>query len=491
MNLFFKFFIVIVFASFLYGDVVVKSSDNFVLNENYVFEIEADGTDVEFPKIDKIDNYIVSNLGTSRTMTSINGNVVNKIKKTYAIKPTKEFTLPSFEIKVDGKTFKTKEKLVKEVIPSKTKSKNFDFKISLNKTTLYTGEDAILNMKFKYKKDLQIADLGFNMPVFNDIWSKKINEKNKSYEENGFIVQELNFLISPQKAGHLRIDPIKIEAKVIDENAFSYSLFSQAAKLEKIYSNSLTLDVKPLPKGVNLVGDFSIKTSVSKNEIKAGDSLSFKVEIDGTGNIDDMDDIKLNIKDATIFDDKPKIQTKIVNDKYVGSYKKSFSIIANKDFEIPQIQLKYFDKNTQKVVVKSSPTYKIKVKNIKSQKSFSGLEKAQPKEQVEVVKEKIVYKTSLNKMILSFILGVFLTIIAFSIYFYIKSKRALKHKDDLSLLKLVKKSKNENEMIKILLPYIGYNKNLDEIIFKLEKDKSIDFKSVKNEIIKILKILDL
>lgn len=81
MNLYFKFFILIVFTSFLYGNVVVKSSDNFVLNENYVFEIEADGTDVEFPKIDKIDNYIVSNLGTSRTMTSINGNVVNKIKR--------------------------------------------------------------------------------------------------------------------------------------------------------------------------------------------------------------------------------------------------------------------------------------------------------------------------------------------------------------------------------------------------------------------------
>lgn len=348
MNLYFKFFILIVFTSFLYGNVVVKSSDNFVLNENYVFEIEADGTDVEFPKIDKIDNYIVSNLGTSRTMTSINGNVVNKIKKTYAIKPTKEFTLPSFEIKVDGKTFKTKEKVVKEVIPSKTKSKNFDFKISLNKSSLYTGEDAILNMKFKYKKDLQISDLGFNMPVFNDIWSKKIDDKNKSYEENGFIVQELNFLISPQKAGHLRIDPIKIEAKVIDENAFTYSLFSQAAKLEKIYSNSLNLDVKPLPKGVNLVGDFSIKTSVSKNEINAGDSLSYKVEIDGIGNLDDMEDIKLNIKDATIFEDKAKIQTKIVKDKYTGSYKKSFSIIANKDFEIPQIQLKYFDKKTKK-----------------------------------------------------------------------------------------------------------------------------------------------
>jgi hypothetical protein len=490
MKLWFKFFILIFFITSLYSDVLIKSGDTFISNENFIFEIEANGSNVDFPKIDKIDNYIVSTLGTSRTMTSINGNVVNKIKKTFSIRPTKDFILPSFEVKVDGKVFKTKEKLIKKVIPTKSKSPNFDFQISLNKSSLYVGEEAILNLKFKYKKSLQIADLAFSMPVFNDIWSKKIANQDKSYEENGFVIQELNFLISPQKSGELRIAPIKIEAKVIDDNASAYSFFSQATKDERIYSNALNLDVKPLPNNVNLIGDFNIKTSISKNEINEGESISYKVEVDGTGNIDDMDDVKLNILDATVFEDKPKIETKIINNKNVGTYKKSFSIIANKDFVIPEIELKYFDKNTQKVVVKKTKSYKIKVNKVEKKESFKGLEKAEPKKEIEVVKQKTVYKTSFRNMAFSFVAGVVFTTIIFLLYSYIKNKSS-KQKDDLPLVKLVKNSKNENEIMKILLPYIGYNKNLDELIFKLEKDKNLDLKVIKKEIVKILESLKL
>ncbi|WP_428028588.1 BatD family protein, partial [Arcobacter sp.] len=167
MKLFFKlFFILIFFSIFAKCDVALKSNNNFILGENFVFEIEANGSDIEFPNIDKIDNQIVVNLGTSRTITSINGNVVNKIKKTYSFKPQKDFILPSFEVKIDGKSFNTKEKSITSYIPKKSKLKNFDFEISLNKSSLFVGEESVLNLKFKYKKDLQIVDLAFNMPIF-------------------------------------------------------------------------------------------------------------------------------------------------------------------------------------------------------------------------------------------------------------------------------------------------------------------------------------
>ncbi len=488
MKLFFKlFFILIFFSIFAKCDVALKSNNNFILGENFVFEIEANGSDIEFPNIDKIDNQIVVNLGTSRTITSINGNVVNKIKKTYSFKPQKDFILPSFEVKIDGKSFNTKEKSITSYIPKKSKLKNFDFEISLNKSSLFVGEESVLNLKFKYKKDLQIVDLAFNMPIFNNIWSKKIEQQNSSYEENGFVVQELNFLIFPQKSGLLEIPSIKIEAKVIDMNAYSYSLFSPATKTEKIYSNSLTLDVKPLPNNVNLIGEFLLKTSVSKEEINEGESVSYQVEVSGNGNIDDIEDIKLDIKDVTIFENKPEIKTKIEDNKNVGTYKKSFSIISNKDFEIPSISLSYYDQNIKKVVTQKSPSYKIKVKSIEKKTTFKGLEKAK-KEKIEI--EKIVYKTSLKQQLLFFILGMLFTILIFGLYFYVKNRK-VKQKDDLPLVKSIKKSKNNNELIKLLLPYIGYNKILDELIFKLEKDEKIDLKLIKKDIVNIVETLAL
>ena len=490
MKLFYKFFFILFLTvTSLYSNVILKSNDNFIVGEDFMFEIEAQGSNVEFPNIEKIDNQIVLNLGTSRTLTNINGNVLNKIKKSYSFKPKQDFVLPAFEVKIDGKVFSTKEKNITQTVVQKSQSSNFDFTISLNKTSLFVGEEAILNLKFKYKKDLEIADLAFSMPIFNHIWSKKI-EQQSSYEENDFIVQELNFLIFPQKSGVLKIPAIKIEAKVIDLNGYSYSLFSQPVKLEKIYSNSLDLDVKSLPNGVSLIGEFLLKTSISKEEINENESLSYKIEISGYGNIDDIEDIKLNIKDVTIFEDKAKIETKIENNKNVGTYKKSFSIISNDDFEIPSIEFKYFDKNIQKVVTQKSQNYKIKVKKLENKETFKGLEKAQTKEIVKEVEEKIVYKSSLEQKILFFILGVVFTILTFGLYYYAKNRKS-KQKDDLPLVKLIKKSKNKSEIIKILIPYIGYNKSLDEIIFRLEKDKNIELNIIKKEIVNIVKLLNI
>jgi hypothetical protein len=288
----------------------------------------------------------------------------------------------------------------------------------------------------------------------------------------------------------LKIPAIKIEAKVVDLSAYSYSLFSQPVKVEKIYSNSLDLDVKSLPDGVSLIGEFLLKTSISKEEINENESLSYKIEISGYGNIDDIEDIKLNIKDVTIFEDKAKIETKIENNKNVGTYKKSFSIISNDDFEIPSIELKYFDKNIQKVVTQKSQNYKIKVKKSEIKEAFKGLEKAQTKEIVKEVEEKIVYKASLKQMILFFILGIVFTILTFGLYYYVKNRKS-KQSDDLPLVKLIKKSKDKSELIKILIPYIGYNKSLDDMIFKLEKDKNIELNVIKKEIINIVKLLNI
>jgi len=482
-------FILLFFVSTLFANVVLKSSNNFVMDENFIFEIEAEGSDIEFPDIKKIDNQVVINLGTSRTISNINGNILSKIKKTYSFKPKHEFILPSFEVKIDGNTYKTEEKTIKELIPQKSNSSNFDFGISVNKDSLYVGEESLLTLRFKYKKDLQINDLAFAMPIFNNIWSKKIEGQN-SYEENGFIVQELKFLIFPQKSGILKIPSIKIEAKIVDLSNFSYSLFAPPTKTEKIYSNSLNLDVKPLPNGVSLVGDFLLKTSVSKTSINEGDSLSYKVEISGNGNIDDIDDIKLNIKNATIYEDKPKIETKIENNKNIGSYTKSFSIIANENFEIPAIEFKYFDIKMQKVVTQKSQSYKIKVNKLKAKESFKGLEKSNTKNVEKVIEEKIVYKSSLKQKVLFFILGIIFTLLIFGLYFYVKNRK-LKEKDDLPLISLIKRTKNKNDLIKILLPYIGYNKRLDEIIFSLEKEKNLDLKIIKKEIVDIIKSLNL
>ena len=97
-----------------------------------------------------------------------------------------------------------------------------------------------------------------------------------------------------------------------------------------------------------MIGDFNISASVNKIDIKQGESVSLKLEISGVGNFDDIEDIKLDIPNATVYDNKPDVKTKYSDLGYEGTYTKVFSIIPESSITIPSIKLKYFDKKNKK-----------------------------------------------------------------------------------------------------------------------------------------------
>ncbi len=130
-----------------------------------------------------------------------------------------------------------------------------------------------------------------------------------------------------------------------------------APKVVKVYSNELKFDVKDLPKGINYIGDFEIDASIDKSKIKQGESISYRLNIKGVGNFDDIQDIKLNIANATIYDNKAEINTKYTNNGYEGNYAKVYSIVPSTSVEIPSIAFKYFSKKDKKIVEKKDKIF--------------------------------------------------------------------------------------------------------------------------------------
>lgn len=486
-NIFNFFIFILFFTTTLFAKVVLISPDNFIENEPFIFEIEAIGKSVKIDDIKDIDGNIVQTLGSNRTITSINGEITTKIKKSFQLFPKEKFIIPSYAVEIDGKVFKTDEKTINKIQPQKTYSNNYELALEVEKNSLFVGEETILKLKFKYRRDLQIVDLALVMPTFKNIWMKQLKDT-KNYDEGAYNVQELEFLIFPQKSGSLKLPAIRIDAKVLDNQYSSYSLFSPPTKDIKIYSNMVDLEVKDLPQGINLIGEFILKSSISKEEVDFNKPVSFKINIDGYGNIEDIKDIKLNINNATIYENKPIIKTDIENKRYKFSYEKSFSILSNKDFVIPSIELKYYDKKIGDIVTQKTQEYKIKVNN-QIENRVAVLEKATQNTPTTLkTEEKIVYKSSNKDKILFFILGCLLSLLIIGLYFYVKNRKINK-KEDLPLVKLVKKAKTKESLLKILIPYLAIDNGLDDIIFRLEKDKEIDLKVIKKEIINILNSL--
>ncbi|WP_122894092.1 BatD family protein [Arcobacter peruensis] len=475
-----------IFIISLFSNVELNLPKEVIKGEPLVFSLTISANDIKMPKLDTINSYSVQEISSSTSTNIINNKITRSIRKIYSLYPSKDFEFPSLKFIIDGKEFFTKSQKITLKNSQKTVSPIFDLSLKANNKDLYVSENFVLTVVFKYKKNSNIVDLSFEKPNFDNFWYKQL-PNTKQYEENGFIVQELNFLLFPLKEGILKVNPLKINAQIIDASN-SYSLFSNTSSNIKIYSNELEFNVKKLPSNTNLIGKFDIKASVDKSKVKQGEAISYKLVITGNGNIEDIKDIKLNIKNITIYDNKPKIKAKYEDGKYKGTYTKVFSIIPNDSITIPKIKIEYFDKDLEQVISKYSDEINIVVEKNNEIKKVELLQKAK-KEVKEKQVIKIVEKTSQKDRIIFFTLGIIVGMLILGLYFYVINYKRINKSNETSLIKKVKSSNTKDELLKILAVYIKINSSLDELIFKLEEQK--DIKIIKKEIIKKLKELKL
>ena len=303
-----------------------------------------------------------------------------------------------------------------------------------------------------------------------------------------------SFIISssPKKSGKIVIDPLKIGIVQVDSRYPSYGGFFRSAntKTVPVYSNKLELNVKPLPGGVKLIGDFNIDAKVDKSEIDTGESVSYKIIISGRGNLDDIDEIKLNIPNGVVYDNPAKKEYNLINGVYGGKYEKTYSLTAAEDFTIPSVSLSYFDKKTNSVKKVSTKPYHIKVKGAKK----VSKPKLQTVEDLKggdtPVKEKIVtkvVKTSDNQKFVFYLFGLFCGIMVSLAVYFIKTKKS-GQKSEIPIEKSIKRVKNKEELLKLMVIYINIDEELDKIIFALDNNCSDEeFKGYKKDMISLIK----
>ena len=472
--------------NFVYANISMHSPAKFYVGEPVIFTLEAIGNNILFPKIENIEGFIVTKNGSSSSLTIINGQRNQNLLQQYKFYPNKTIIIPSFKIIIDNKEYFTQKKEVKKINVQKTKSKYIDFTIDVTNKELYVGEQTIFTLIFKYRKDLQIVDLGFTEPVFSGFWSKQLTQP-KKYDEGLFIVQELKYVIFPQKSGKIDIPALRVDVSLLDDRDNGMSFFGPPRRVEKIYSNELNLNVKNLPKNIFLIGEFTISDTIDKKVIKAGDALNFEIQIQGRGNIDDVPELTLDIPNATIYENKAVKTYDMTNGIYGGVYKKSFSIVASEDIEVPSITLKYFDIKDKTIKELKTLKYDIKVEQNSVLKNEVQLYKQQKSTNVEVTEVINVIKTTDNQKILYFFFGFIVSALIFGLLLYVIKLKAIKNVKELPLEKEVKKAKSISELLNILISYINVDDDLDKLIYALEKNKNEKFKEIKNNILVVIK----
>lgn len=478
----------IIFLPFiLNAEVVLSAPDTFYKNDVVNFKIVATGTDITMPEIKNVDGNIVNNSGTSRHTTIINGSRSYKFVQGYALVGTKDIHIPSFEIMIDNKLEKTKAKTIKMLNVEKTKSDLYNLSISVDKKNIYVGESIEFTLKFKYKKDLEIVSLDYIKPKFENFWVKELKPKDSQNNYTEYVEQEIKYLLFPQKAGKIELEPIKIGITTL-KNQYGGSFYLTTPTVTiPVYSNKLELNVKALPQGINLIGDFTIESTIDKATINQGDAVSYKLYIEGRGNIDDLDEVLIKIPNTTIYDNPSKKEYNIQGNIYGGKYTKIYSLVGKEDFTIPSIEVQYFDKKTKTVKTIRTKEYNIKVNATVGKERKLEVSNIPHQKEVEQIQKVEIVKTTDNEKLLYFIMGLFSGVAILGSYiFWTKRDR---EKSEIPLLENVKKAKTPDELFKILLVYINIDEKLDKIIYKLEHISLEEYKKEKTNILKVIKEL--
>lgn len=478
-----KIFLILFLTVNSVADVKVSvSSPTIYKGDTVNFIITADGEDITFPQIDEIEKNHIMGTSSSQSINMINGDITRTTSKTYSFRAEASLTIPSFTVIADGKSYQTKTIEVSVLKPKASQDgADFVLEMSLDKQKAYVGEGVDLSITFKRKINARAEKLQLGEPELENFWVKKI-EKVEEGREGDYIFQKIHCLIFPQKSGAFTIPTIEaLVGKRVNRrgngsffNDPFFGSLTQQLSWQKVFSNEPSLEVTPLPNGLELYGNYQIEAHVDKQEVQANRPVNLTISVKGEGNIDDIKKFDISINNTIIYADEPQISSKLVDNIYQGEFTQKIAIIGDQNFTIPSLTLEYFDKATKQV-----KTIQTKAIDINVMGGLQGVAKAssievspttiiQAQEPQEKGKVKIVIeKEDAYIKYLFLLMGLLLGVGVTYAFYRLKNRR---NKQEHDKVKAIKKAKSDRDLFDTLLPYAKKNPIIAHALNRLEEN---------------------
>jgi hypothetical protein len=425
---FLLFLVLLLPSDFLYAadiEFVANGPQEVSLGEQFEisFSINGNGSSFIGPPITGFAVLSGPNPSTSSNVQIINGQMTQSISSgfSYYLQATQigTFTIPGAAITVNGKKYKSNALTIK-VVKGQTATqqqqqaqsgtsvttlgnKDVFLKAFVSKSNPVEGEQVIVSYKIYTR--VPIPEYGVTkLPSSVGFWAQDLLEANyrpKQYAEKidgqQYAVAEIKKeALFPQKAGKLVIQPIEVDviaqltvkqskknkpADPLGNDPFFDSFFNdvfsgpQVEQVKRsLISNSLTINVQPLPNAPNVsgkpadftgaVGQFNLTTKVDKTAVKADEPITLNITISGKGNIKLIENPKIVFpSDFEVYD--PKVADNISTTGGGISGTKSFEYILIPrnpgKFTIKPFSFTFYNLEQHRYVTQTSPAYTFNV----------------------------------------------------------------------------------------------------------------------------------
>ncbi len=397
------------------------------------FSINARGEDFRLPEIENFDVLAGPFTSTSSSVSFINGErkttLSNKYTYTLLAKKTGRFTIPSASITVKKEKY-TSNGLSIEVLPADTSQQpsqqdatqrqeqtgtnishdNLFVRTIVSKTQVYEQEAILLT--YRLYTTLDVVNFGVNkMPDFKGFMKNDLEIRPQANLEhyrgrNYTTVNLYQTILFPQRSGEVKIEPFEFDVVIRVQNPSTRrsifdSFFDTYTNVSRsVTAPSATIQVEALPTANRpmafngTVGSFKMNSSLSTQEINANEAVTMTITIEGAGNMRMLKTPQVKFPESfEQYDPKVTNDFKVTTSGVTGKKTVEYLFIPRHsgEFDIPSVELCYFDTGTRSYQTLRTPAYQLKVMKGESSSSTVTTESFAAKEEVKQLGSDIRY----------------------------------------------------------------------------------------------------
>jgi hypothetical protein len=277
-----------------------------------------------------LDDFYVRGQSSSMQATIMNFEMVQSHQFHYTLLPKREgmLRIPELQVVVKGKTYRTEPVVVsvqsgslkpQRQSPQRRRSpfvspwdpwrgqprqggvsgdelrRGVRVQGWLSRSSAYVGEPLVVNYRLLSRWPL-LGATAVGTPTFEGFVTDDIplpaTQTSNTVEQDGeryYALRVLEKVLVPTQSGTFSIEPLALEVRV--QVAQAHWFFSMgAAETVRRQSPVLTVEVRPLPEPApddfsGALGQFSLRETLSAEEVDASEALTFTVSVRGRGNL--------------------------------------------------------------------------------------------------------------------------------------------------------------------------------------------------------------
>ena len=273
-----------------------------------------------------------------------------------------KFLIPSIPIDVEGTTYRT-DPLELDVVPGGAlpepppSDADSDIRLiaSLDRDTVYVGEQVILAVEALFPRDLrqrQTRPATFETPNPAGFWIMEmpggLTGGVRMFRGDLFETQRYRRVYVPLEPGAFAMEPVRLRYEL--RRGYLY-----APENRELVSDSMRITVLPLPEDgrprtfTGAVGKYRATAWLQPSAVAAGDAATLNIELEGTGNVKTLPPPRLPSLDGVeIFPPSEAAEVTVRGDRLGGSKRFTWVLVpeAAGEIDLGAIEYAFFDPET-------------------------------------------------------------------------------------------------------------------------------------------------